>query len=383
MCVTRGCFCSSRARIPVVKGMDRWSQVVKCRGATIVDGHGTRSTLLNRQSRELLNFCLPPPLDCDKETQITLDHLAQLSSIFASSRVLQSGRGVDLVFDMHGDKNEEPSQTRESVCCCLSLVTPDSPAPSSQSRHPSLPPRPSAAGAVQPGPRPAVRQSLQHSAMTHPLPPRPTPSPVPFDTTLLRYADDGDSSSRVAKEPSLTPMAVSQEVSKSEDSASQEPALATQSPSSDLVPNPLKRKLEDDTAAAEITETIVQPKPTVIPILPTPLPSKRFKKGAHSKALLIPVEQLPVFALPPLPVITDPILLTQVFNHQSLFGRHRGRFEDAVDKPQMDYEKLEHVGDSILGMVVTTWLQETKPGLTCGTASVSYRVPTNFPWRRS
>lgn len=112
-------------------------------------------------------------------------------------------------------------------------------------------------------------------------------------------------------------------------------------------------------------------KPKLIPILPTPLPSKRFKKGAQVRSLLIPVEQLPVYALPKLPVITDPILEKQVFQHQSMFEKVRGRFEDPEDQPAMHYEKLEHVGDSILGMIVTTWLQETKPLLTCGTASVS------------
>jgi dsRNA-specific ribonuclease len=108
-----------------------------------------------------------------------------------------------------------------------------------------------------------------------------------------------------------------------------------------------------------------------IPILPIPLPSKRFKKNAGSRAVLIPVEQLPVFPLPPLPVIDNESLLKQVFTHQSCFPRSRGRFEDPEDDPAMHYEKLEHVGDSILGMVVTTWLHEAKPLLTCGTATVS------------
>lgn len=43
---------------------------------------------------------------------------------------------------------------------------------------------------------------------------------------------------------------------------------------------------------------------------------------------------------------------------------------------ETDYEKLEHVGDSILGMVITTWLHETKPLLTIGTATVSARLDT-------
>ncbi|WWD22380.1 hypothetical protein CI109_106871 [Kwoniella shandongensis] len=111
-------------------------------------------------------------------------------------------------------------------------------------------------------------------------------------------------------------------------------------------------------------------KPSIpIPILPLPLPSKRFKKDAKSRALLIPVEQLPVFPLPPLPTVDDPDLVQQVFSHQSLFEKVKGRFEDPIDCPAKHYEKLEHVGDSILGMVVTTWLHETKPRLTIGTAT--------------
>jgi dsRNA-specific ribonuclease len=57
-----------------------------------------------------------------------------------------------------------------------------------------------------------------------------------------------------------------------------------------------------------------------------------------------------------------------VFTHHSVFPRSRGHFEEPDCHGH--YEKLEHVGDSILGMVVTTWLHELKPGLTCGTATV-------------
>ena len=124
-----------------------------------------------------------------------------------------------------------------------------------------------------------------------------------------------------------------------------------------------------------------------IPILPIPLPSKRFKKNSKSRAVLIPVEQLPVFALPPLPTIDDADLVKQVFSHQSLFERVRGRFEEPIDNPAKHYEKLEHVGDSILGMIVTTWLHETRPRLTCGSATASqsyrFRVSTDLGARYS
>lgn len=46
--------------------------------------------------------------------------------------------------------------------------------------------------------------------------------------------------------------------------------------------------------------------------LPLPLPSKRAKTAAGSRAVLIPVERLPVFPLPPLPPIDDEELVKQV-----------------------------------------------------------------------
>jgi hypothetical protein len=65
-----------------------------------------------------------------------------------------------------------------------------------------------------------------------------------------------------------------------------------------------------------------------------------------------------------------------VFSHSSLSEKVKGRFESWG--PAKHYEKLEHVGDSILGMVVTTWLHETRPSLTCGTATVSVDCCTAF-----
>lgn len=127
-----------------------------------------------------------------------------------------------------------------------------------------------------------------------------------------------------------------------------------------------------DRAASTFSTFSTDTKPLLpIALLPLPLPSKRFKKSASSKAVLIPVEQLPVYPLPPPPPIRDASLAKQVFIHSSCFPKTRSRFEDAAERPTEHYEKLEHVGDSILGMVVTTWLHEVKPGLSCGTASVS------------
>lgn len=126
-----------------------------------------------------------------------------------------------------------------------------------------------------------------------------------------------------------------------------------------------------DITRARTVTVEVKPHPDgPVSVLPTPLPSKRAKKKGASRALLLPVEQLPVFPLPPLPAIEDPELLKQVFTHSSLFEYSRGVFEEPEDRPARHYEKLEHVGDSILGMIVTTWLHELRPNLTCGTATV-------------
>jgi dsRNA-specific ribonuclease len=127
----------------------------------------------------------------------------------------------------------------------------------------------------------------------------------------------------------------------------------------------VKPNIEIDTKPD--SKPVLDLKPNVHTVV-APLPSKRAKLRSTSKAQLIPVDQLPVFPLPPLPVIESAELMAQVFSHSSLFTKVKGRFEMVEET---DYEKLEHVGDSILGMVITTWLHETKPLLTIGTATVS------------
>lgn len=117
-------------------------------------------------------------------------------------------------------------------------------------------------------------------------------------------------------------------------------------------------------------------------LLQLPLPSRRQTRRATGAGVLIPVERLPLLPLPPLPPILDKKLEKVVFSHQSLFPRDAGVFEYPVkvigeggmgewEGGVPHYEKLEHVGDAILGGVVTTWLHRCWPGLTCGTATVS------------
>lgn len=62
---------------------------------------------------------------------------------------------------------------------------------------------------------------------------------------------------------------------------------------------------------ARSVELDVQPR-VQSTFLPLPLPSKRAKTKAGSRAVLIPVERLPVFPLPPLPPIQDDQLVKQV-----------------------------------------------------------------------
>ncbi|ORY34351.1 hypothetical protein BCR39DRAFT_517868 [Naematelia encephala] len=147
------------------------------------------------------------------------------------------------------------------------------------------------------------------------------------------------------------------------------------SPSSELkVPSPsveLKTNVVSSPGAELRTNLSSYPstEPTTSPAVSLALPSRRTKKSPHSRNFLIPADQLPIFPLPPPPDIEDPELLKQVFTHQSSFPKVRFRFEDPPDEPAGHYEKLEHVGDSILGMVVTCYLHEVKPRLTCGSAT--------------
>lgn len=89
------------------------------------------------------------------------------------------------------------------------------------------------------------------------------------------------------------------------------------------------------------------------------------------------------------PEIDVPALKSQVFTHSSYFGvaRAGNRLEIGLDEERKDYEKLEHVGDailgetsiclgccilglSLLGLFITTFLHERYPTLPPGPATV-------------
>ncbi|KAF8138747.1 ribonuclease III domain-containing protein [Boletus edulis] len=69
---------------------------------------------------------------------------------------------------------------------------------------------------------------------------------------------------------------------------------------------------------------------------------------------------------PTLPPIHDDHIRTMVFTHRSLYARPNHVFEDHPDDPSPDNEKFEHLGDTVLGLVVTRLLYDTYPNLRVG-----------------
>ncbi|CDO73797.1 hypothetical protein BN946_scf185015.g126 [Trametes cinnabarina] len=90
--------------------------------------------------------------------------------------------------------------------------------------------------------------------------------------------------------------------------------------------------------------------------------------------------------LPPLPEIQSEALRLQVFTHRSFYARPTHVFEDMPDDPSPDNESLEHLGDTVLSLVVTGLMREVYPCLrvrrravygnpTLAWISVQYRLP--------
>ncbi|KAJ7462111.1 ribonuclease III domain-containing protein [Mycena latifolia] len=72
---------------------------------------------------------------------------------------------------------------------------------------------------------------------------------------------------------------------------------------------------------------------------------------------------------PPLPKIADEDIRLRVFTHRSYFARPTNVFEDRSDDPSPDNEKFEHLGDTVLGLVVTSLILQMYPGLRVGPAT--------------
>ena len=62
-----------------------------------------------------------------------------------------------------------------------------------------------------------------------------------------------------------------------------------------------------------------------------------------------PLPPLPEFDLPSLPPITDKDLRENTSTHTSVYGIRRDGREFNLNNKVLDYEKLEHVGDALLG----------------------------------
>ncbi|OCH96019.1 ribonuclease III [Obba rivulosa] len=95
--------------------------------------------------------------------------------------------------------------------------------------------------------------------------------------------------------------------------------------------------------------------------------------------------------IPPLPEIRSKAIYEQIFTHRSFYARPTHIFEDSPDDPSPDNEKLEHLGDSVLSLVVTGLLRHVYPCIRVGASakiralivgnptlasiSVKYRLP--------
>ncbi|OSX59353.1 hypothetical protein POSPLADRAFT_1048690 [Postia placenta MAD-698-R-SB12] len=76
--------------------------------------------------------------------------------------------------------------------------------------------------------------------------------------------------------------------------------------------------------------------------------------------------QLGPEGLPPLPEIHSNTIRTQVFTHRSYFARPTHIFEDTPEDPSPDNEMLEHLGDTVLNLIVTDLIRSDYPYLRVG-----------------
>ncbi|KAJ7637200.1 ribonuclease III domain-containing protein [Mycena rosella] len=75
------------------------------------------------------------------------------------------------------------------------------------------------------------------------------------------------------------------------------------------------------------------------------------------------------YLFPPLPQILQDDIRVRVFTHRSYYARPTNVFEDRSDDPSPDNEKFEHLGDVVLGLLVTSLVLEMYPGLRVGPAT--------------
>jgi len=103
--------------------------------------------------------------------------------------------------------------------------------------------------------------------------------------------------------------------------------------------------------------------------------------------------------LPHLPKINSQEIETRIFTHRSFAARPTHVFEDSPEDPSPDNEQLEHVGDQVLGLIVTDLLQREYPHLRVGpstkmralvvgnstlaTIAVEYKLPERLRLHRA
>ncbi|ODN91419.1 hypothetical protein L198_05933 [Cryptococcus wingfieldii CBS 7118] len=84
----------------------------------------------------------------------------------------------------------------------------------------------------------------------------------------------------------------------------------------------------------------------------------------------IPDELPDSLPIPPLPEIHDVFLRRQVFTHTSYIAARKKGEDFAKEEFQQDNEKLEFVGDSLLGIIVVCLLQDLYPNLNPGNSTL-------------
>ncbi|KAJ7591464.1 ribonuclease III domain-containing protein [Mycena floridula] len=82
---------------------------------------------------------------------------------------------------------------------------------------------------------------------------------------------------------------------------------------------------------------------------------------------------------PALPKIHSDAIRQQVFTHRSFYARPTHIFEDGPHDLSPDNEKFEHLGDTVLGLVVTDLMFDMYPGLRVGPATkIRALIVANF-----
>lgn len=94
-----------------------------------------------------------------------------------------------------------------------------------------------------------------------------------------------------------------------------------------------------------------------------------------------PLQPTTTVAFPPLPVFQSDTIRDQVFTHRSFSARPRAAqsFEDPVDDISKDNERLEHLGDTVLALVVADMILKEFPELKVGPATKTKAMVVGNP----